>query len=158
MARDATDQIIEQWAKIRREVIGIRHPLKTTDYLGAPRCTLSSRRDLHAGASSSGRVEQHFPEVYTGTAALVNWLFWQSKPWMKETFDWHWTLEKPRDKRVRADLMGLSPDTYWKRVARVKCYVEGGLALAESVRTVSPPNGVIFRMSVSVGEPGTTIP
>jgi hypothetical protein len=140
MAKDQTDRVIEEWAAIRREVVGIKHPLRSSDYIGMPRSTLGSRGDLHAGARSVGRVEQNwppFPYERSATAAMVNWLFWQATPTLKEIFDWHWTLTVPRDKRMRADLMGISSNEYWKRVARVKAYVEGGLAICESVRTLS---------------------
>ena len=131
--RDSTDRIIDSWAQVRREVLGIKHPLRSCDYLGMPRCTLGGTRDLHAGSRSVGRIEQNWPEFpYRGTDALVNWLFWRATPTFKEIMDWHWVLLVPRSKSVRADLMGLSVRVYWERVARVKAYVDGGLALAES--------------------------
>ena len=150
MTRDHTDRLIDEWARIRREVLGIKQPLLAKDYLGAPRCTLSSRRDLHAGASSSGRIEQHWPELYVGNSAIVNWLFWRANPSIKEIMDWHWTLEKPRNKGIRAELMGLSRRVYWERVNRARHYVEGGLALVESVRTLQPEKSGSFGIRVSV--------
>jgi hypothetical protein len=148
--RDSTDSIIDEWARVRREVVGIKQPLRSCDYLGSPRCTLGSRGDLHAGARSVGRVEQNWPEFpYRGQAALVNWLFWRASPTFKEMMDWHWTLTHPRSKSMRADLMGLSLRVYWERVARVKAYIDGGLALAESVRTVPPDSGAINAIRVT---------
>ena len=155
MGRDSTDRIIDEWARIRREVVGIKHPLRSCDYLGSPRCTLGARGDLHAGARSHGRVDQNWPEFpYVGQPALINWLFWRATPTFKEMMDWHWVLLVPRSKTARADLMGLSTRVYWDRVARVKAYVEGGLVTVESVRTVSASNGGInpIRVTASMAD------
>ena len=134
--RDQIDQMCEEWARVRRELLGIRHPLKASDYLGPMRSTLGQRRDLHAGARSPGRVDQHFPEVYRpGNQQLVNMAFHRMPPCLAEVMDWHYVLEVPRDKRLRADLMGLSPRVYWERVKRAKTFIEGAVAVVESVRT-----------------------
>lgn len=141
--RDEIDLLLEAWAKRRRELLGIRHPLTAADYLGAPRCTLSARRDLHHG-SRSNKLEQHWPEFpYTGTLFLVNLAVKRMKPTMVEIVDWHWTLEVPRDRRIRADLMGISPTHYWSRVGRAKEFVAGVLAGIESVRSESGARGGI---------------
>lgn len=142
---DSTDRIIEEWARFRREVIGVKTPLQASAYIGPVRCTLAERRDLHSGSRSAGKFDQHWPEVYPpGNPSLVNWLFWRASPPIKEILDRHYVLPGPRNKTLRAELMGLSRRVYWDRVARAKAYVEGGLALAESVRTLSPGNGVSF--------------
>lgn len=136
--RDEIDLLLEAWAQKRRELLGIRHPLTASEYLGNPRCTLGARRDLHHGARSN-RLEQHWPEFpFTGTLFLVNLAVKRMKPTGREIIDWHWTLEVPRDRRLRADLMGISPTHYWSRVARAKEFVAGYLASAEGVRTESP--------------------
>jgi hypothetical protein len=136
--RDEIDLLLEAWARRRREVVGIRHPLKASEYLGPLKCTLGQRRDLHAGATTNF-ADQAWPEFpYTGDLALVNEAVKRSPPTLREFFDWHWTLETPRDKRKRADLMGLSTRTYWERVKFCKVYVSGALAIVESVRTLSP--------------------
>ena len=138
MSRDSTDRIIEEWARVRRELVGIKHPLKSSEYLGPMKCTLGQRRDLHAGARSNG-IEQQWPEFpYQGLSRDVNKLFWAATPVFKEMMDWHWVLLVPRNKSVRADLMGLSRRVYWDRVARTKAYIEGGLVMCgqESVRTL----------------------
>lgn len=138
MAKDAIDALLEKWARIRRELVGIRHPLTAAEYLGSPRCTLAARRDLHEGATSKGRVEQKWPEFpYRDDMAVVNLAVKSSSPTLQEIFDWHWTLEVPRDKRKRADLMGISADVYWKRVARAKERVAGAMSVIQSVRTHS---------------------
>jgi len=128
--RDQIDLLLEAWATRRRELVGIRHPLTAREYLGAVKCTLGARRDLHHG-SRSGKVEQAWPEFpYTGDLYLVNLAVKRMPPTLAEIVDWHWTLAVPRDKRLRADLMGISPDQYWKRVARAKEFVAGALAVA----------------------------
>lgn len=136
--RDEIDLLLESWARRRREVLGIRHPLTARDYLGAVKCTLGERRDLHHGARSN-RVEQHWPEFpYTGDLHLVNIAVKAMAPALREIVDWHWTLEVPRDRRLRADLMGLSPNQYWSRVARAKHFVAGALAAVEVLQHKSP--------------------
>jgi hypothetical protein len=138
MARDHIDQMCEEWARVRRELLGIRRPLRASDYLGPIRCTIGQRRDLHAGSSSTGRVEQHFPEVYMpGNQQLVNTVFHRMPPCLAEIMDWHYVLEVPRDKRLRADQMGLSTRVYWERVRRAKTFIEGAVAIVDSVRTQS---------------------
>ena len=135
--RDEIDLLLESWARKRREVLGIRHPLTARDYLGHPRCTLAARRDLHAG-SRSNTLDQHWPEYpYTGDLALVNTAVKQMNPTLREIIDWNWTLEVPRDRRMRADLMGISPRSYWERVKHAKSFIAGALAIVESVRTLS---------------------
>lgn len=131
--RDAIDALCDQWAVVRRELIGLRDPVHSSDYLGAVRSTLGQRRDLHAGSRSAGRVEQHFPEVYLGDALAVNRAFQAMSPTLREIMDWHYTLTHPRAKGLRADLMGVSLRVYWERVNRAKCFVEGALAM--NVRT-----------------------
>jgi hypothetical protein len=133
MGRDSTDRLIEDWARIRREIVGISHPLRTGDYLGAPRCTLAARRDLHAGATSPGRIDQQWPEFpYQGDSFLVNQCFKGMPPVLKEIMDWHYTLPVPRNKRLRADMMGIGPNDYWDRVKQAKERVDRFLASSKA--------------------------
>lgn len=135
--RDQIDRMCEDWARVRREILGIRHPLTARDYLGAVRSTLGQQRDLHAGSRSSGRVEQHFPEVYLpGDQQLVNEAFHRMSPTLKEIMDWHYVCEHPRSKTLRADMMGISPRVYWDRVTRAKTFIEGACAIVACVRTL----------------------
>ena len=139
MARgpDRIDRVIEEWAHTRRELLGLSEPMTAAGYLGAVRCTLAARRDLHHGATS-GRSEQHFPEVYApGTQQLVNVAFHRMSPTLREILDVHYVVQAPRDKRLRADLMGISRNQYWDRVRHAKLFIEGALAIVESVRTQS---------------------
>ena len=148
--RDQIDLLMEAWAKKRRELVGIRHPLTAREYLGAVRCTLGARRDLHHGGRS-GKVDQHWPEFpYTGDLFWVNLAVRRMTPTLAEICDWHWTLEVPRDKRRRADLMGISPDQYWKRVARAKEFVAGAIAISsENDATLLAKIGGISRIRVT---------
>lgn len=133
--RDEIDLLLESWAKRRREMLGIRHPLTASEYLGNPRCTLGARRDLHHG-SKTNKLDQAWPEFpYTGTLFLVNLAVKRMNPTMRELVDWHWTLEVPRDRRLRADMMGISPSQYWSRVGRAREFVAGVLVGLESVQT-----------------------
>ena len=121
---------------MRRELEGLREPQLATGYLGAVRCTLGERRDLHAGARSAGRVEQHWPEVYPpGIPTLVNAVFKKMPEPLQDVMRWHYVLEQPRSRSLRARLVGLSPRVYWERVGRAKGFVGGALAVVESVRT-----------------------
>lgn len=126
--RDAIDLLMESWARVRRQLLGIHKPLTAREYLGSPRCTLASRRDLHAGARSEGRIEQHWPEFpFTGDLFIVNWAVKRMPDDLRQICDWHWTLEQPRDRRQRAELMGISKTVYWERVGRAKDRVAGVL-------------------------------
>src|SRR5574343_1237260 len=134
---DAVDVACEGWAVVMRELLGLTQPKLARDYLGAVRCTLAARRDLHHG-QTSGRIEQHFPEFpFGGTAAAVNEVYKRLAELLQESLVAHYVATSPRSKPLRADLMGLSVRVYWERVGRAKASVEGGLAIISSVRTRS---------------------
>jgi hypothetical protein len=135
--RDRIDKICDEWARVRRELLGYALPALAKDQLGSIRCTLAARRDLHHG-SRSGKIEQHWPEFpYRGDAAIVNTVFKRMPESLQEIMDAHWVATTPKSKSMRADLMGLSVRVYWQRVDRVRCAVDGALAIVESVRTLS---------------------
>jgi hypothetical protein len=145
--RDRTDRLIDEWAGVRRELLGYSNPKLSKDYLGSMRCTLAARRDLHHGGRS-GKVEQQWPEFpFRGNAAIVNEVFKRLSEPLQEIMDAHWVATTPRSKTLRADLMGLSVRVYWERVNRVRAAVEGGMAVVESVRTLSPSSGGIYATS-----------
>lgn len=135
--RDQVDQLCEKWARVYRELAGLTSPKTASGFIGALRCTLAARRDLHAGATSTGRVERHFPEVFVGDALLVNLAFRRMPPTLQEIMVAHYVVLEPRNKTVRAELMGLSRNTYWERVGRAKTFIDGALAISENVRTFS---------------------
>ena len=124
--RDWIDQECERWAIIWREVNGLSDPKSAGGFLGSLRCTLGARRDLHAGAKTN-TVDQHWPEVYTGVPLVVNRAYWKMSPTLKEILVANYVVREPRNRTTRADLMGISRKTYFERLARAKCYVEGAL-------------------------------
>lgn len=135
--RDRIDRICDEWGRVRRELLGYALPALAKDQLGAIRCTLAARRDLHHGGRS-GRIEQHFPEYpFRGDSALVNEVFKRMPEVLQEIADAHYTATTPRSKSMRADLMGLSVRVYWERVNRFRAAVDGAMAVVESVRTLS---------------------
>jgi len=137
-ARDRIDSICDEWACVRRELLGYALPALAKDQLGAVRCTLAARRDLHHG-SKGGIIDQHWPEFpYLGNAAVVNEVFKRLPESLQEIMDAHWVATTPRSKSLRADLMGLSVRVYWERVERARCSVDGAMAIVESVRTLLP--------------------
>ena len=131
--RDATDRLCEAWAITRRELLGFHGPLTAAGYIGAMRCTLGARRDLHAGARSPGRITQHFPEVFVGDALAVNLAVKRMPEKLREIMDIHYCIQQPRAKAARAELMGLSARLYWDRVRRAKLYVEAYLAARSDI-------------------------
>ena len=147
--RDQIDKLCEDWARIRRELLGLSLPLTARGYVGALRCTLAARRDLHAGSRSEGLRDVQYPEVYTGDTALVNAVYWHLQPGLREILDVHYVVLTPRNKGIRADLMGISLRQYWDRVARAKCAIEGGLAVMDCVRTLPGNGGGITRIRVT---------
>lgn len=136
--RDRIDLLCDAWGAVRRELMGYALPALAKDQLGAVRCTLAARRDLHHGARS-GKVEQQFPEYpFRGDTAIVNTVFKRLPETLQEIMDAHYTATTPRSKSQRAELMGLSVRAYWDRVNQARAAIEGGLAIVESVRTLSP--------------------
>jgi len=123
---DSIDLVCQRWAEERRRILGIEEPRKSSQYLGAVRCTLAARRDLHAGAMSVGKVDQHWPEVYEGDAAKVNEAFWKMAPELKTVMDVHYVARAPIS--IKADALAMSESKYWQRVNWVRAFVEGWLA------------------------------
>lgn len=133
MARRAKNEVIDnlckQWAVTRRQLVGVDDPQKSKEYLGALRCTLAQRRDLHHGARSN-KVEQHWPEVYTGEARLVNEAFHAMRPWLRVVMDIHYVARAPIE--AKADFLCISKAKYWHEVNDVRVFVEGWLARADA--------------------------
>jgi hypothetical protein len=157
MARhDAIDLACEQWAVVMRELLGLTQPRLARDYVGALRCTLAARRDLHHG-STSGKVEQNWPEFpFLGNPATVNAVYKRLAEPLQEIMVAHYVAMTPRSRSARADLMGLSVRVYWDRVARAKCSVDGAFAIVETVRTLSAPNRGIN--GIATNSPRVTSP
>lgn len=147
--RDNVDIACEQWAGVMRELVGLRDPDHAHGFLGPMRCTLAARRDLHHG-SRTQRPEQHWPEfpfARIPEAKIVNTVYWRMPAPLAEILVAHYVVISPRDKRVRAELMGISTRHYWERLGRAKAVIQGALlAQPETVRTYSPPLSGISRM------------
>jgi len=147
--RDDVDVACEGWAIVMREILGVVEPKLARDYIGALRCTLAARRDLHHGGRG-GRVEQHFPEFpFLGTNAVVNAVYRRMGPTLSEILVAHYVVLAPRSKALRADLMGISHREYWSRLSRAKAAVGGALAIVETVCTTLPSSSAISLIRVT---------
>ena len=112
-------------------------PRLASGTLGSLRCTLAARRDLHHGARGT-KLDQRWPDFpYRCRAALVNTVYKRQPEALQEILVAHYVVTSPRSKCTRADLMGISTREYWIRVSRAKAAVGGGLAVYETVCTVS---------------------
>ena len=131
MARkdDGIDLVCRMWANQRREVIGLTDPKLAQAYIGALRCTIAEKRDLHAGARSTGRVEQHFPEVYRDEAFEVNRAFNHMDAALREIMDVHYVARAPI--KLKVHRLGISWSQYWDRVRRAKAFVAGWTGMCE---------------------------
>jgi len=127
---DWIDLACRDWAQVRRRLLGLDDPhmriATAAEFVGAIRSTLGERRDLHAGARSSGRVEQHYPEVYTGTALDVHRAYRAMRLELRDILDVHYVARAPvADK---AEALAMSSARYWQRLGVAKSFVEGWLA------------------------------
>jgi hypothetical protein len=123
---DSIDLACREWARERRRILGLDDFTTAREMIGALRSTLGQRRDLHAGATSTGRVEQHFPEVYVGEALEVHRAYRAMRPELKDVLDVHYVARAPAD--LKAEALAMSPKAYWTRVSVAKSYIEGWLA------------------------------
>ena len=128
---DAIDLVCREWARQRRKLLGLEDALTAREILGAIRCTLGERRDLHHG-SRSGKVEQHWPEVYTGDALRVNLAWWRMRPELKDTLDLHYVARDSVEEK--AAVIHKSVPAYYQRVAAAKGFVESWLAREELIQ------------------------
>ena len=127
---DWIDSACRDWAAVRRKLLGLDDPQMRTataaQFVGAIRSTLAARRDLHAGATSSGRVVQHYPEVYVGQALDVHRAYRAMRIELRDMLDVHYVARAPvADK---AEALAMSRAKYWQRVAVAKAYVEAWLS------------------------------
>lgn len=120
--RDSIDLACEQWATVRRQ---IEHGTfdEGPDWLGACRCTLAEKRDLHAGSKSEGRVSQHFPEVHQGDGLAVSRAVQHMRQSLREILYAHYVVRLPV--KVKIERLGIGPRLYWDRLGRAKAFVEG---------------------------------
>ena len=127
---DAIDLACREWAQVRRRILGLDDPqmrgATAAEFVGAVRSTLGARRDLHAGAVSLGRIEQHYPEVYEGQALDVHRAYRAMRTELKDILDVHYVARAPVAEKAAA--LAMSPAKYFQRVALAKTFVEAWLA------------------------------
>jgi hypothetical protein len=125
------DSVCREWGRVRRQLVGFDDPKLAKEYIGALRCTLAERRDLHSG-SKSGKIDLHWPEVYEGRARLVNAAFMALDPFYRLVMDLQYAAHV--DPCVKADMLHIGVRTYWQKVADVRQFVDGFLAAIEAAK------------------------
>jgi hypothetical protein len=123
------DQECKEWGRVRRQLVGFDDPRLAKEYIGALRCTLAERRDLHAGSKST-KLDIQWPEVYEGNARLVNAAFKSLDPYSRIVMDLQYAAHV--DPSIKADLLRVSVATYWRQVAAVRQFVDGFLAAIDA--------------------------
>lgn len=122
---DAVDLVCFEWARVRRQLLGLDEPALAREFLGALRCSLGNVQRHHDGAGSFTAREQQFPEVYTGDALLVNRAVKTMPPPLAAQLDLHYTLG--RGAMRRAELLGIPRRRYLERLRAAKRRVESYL-------------------------------
>ena len=126
MARrqDAIDVACEEWAQVRRRVdqgwFG-----EAQDWLGAVRCAIAEKRDLHSGSRSEGRITQRFPEVHQDDGLAVARAFQHMALPLREVLYAHYVVHAPVKLKIEA--LKVSPKLYWERLGRAKAFLHGWL-------------------------------
>ena len=124
--RDLVDHACDAWGRTLRETYGLSQP---NDYLGAVRCTLAQRRDLHHG-STSGKVEQHWPEVHSDLGWCVSRAYQHMRIELRQVLFVHYVVPGVAKSKIPAT--GLKDEVYWDRLGRAKQYVDGWLGCVRS--------------------------
>lgn len=120
---DSTDLACREWARDKRRMLGLDETLTAREYLGAIRCTLGQRRDLHAGSRSDGKVVQQFPEVWSSAEAQrVSMAFSRLRVELRDVLLVHYVARAPIGLKVEA--LNVSSRTYWSRLAQARNAVE----------------------------------
>lgn len=120
---DDIDVLCKAWASVRRKVLGLTDPRLAREYIGALRCTLAARRDLHL-FSSSGKLEQDYPEVYTEDALTVHRCFSSMPEKLRWIMDTHYVL--PGTVGLKLQFSKLKADEYWGLLEDAKRKVASG--------------------------------
>jgi hypothetical protein len=128
---DRVDQECREWGRVRRQLVGFDDPKLAKEYIGALRCTLAERRDLHAGSKST-KLDIQWPEVYEGNARLVNAAFKSLDPYSRIIMDLQYAARL--DLTVKADFLSVSVGTYLRQVSDVRQFVDGFLAAVDAAR------------------------
>jgi hypothetical protein len=126
-AEEFVEKACRQWAVIKRQLLGVDDPKLAKEYIGALRSTLGQRRDLHAGSTSEGRVEQHWPEVFEGDAAIVNQVYRAMNPHDKTVLELHYIARVPTYQKAWA--LAMSVPTYYWHLREVRGAVKGALLI-----------------------------
>jgi DNA-directed RNA polymerase specialized sigma24 family protein len=104
-------------------MLGLDEALTAREFLGAIRCTLGQRRDLHAGSRSDGKVVQEFPEVWTTQHAYrVALAFHRLRVELRDVLLVHYVAKAPI--ALKCDALAVSQRTYWARLAQARNAVE----------------------------------
>lgn len=123
---DSIDLACRAWAADVRKRRGLDPCDTAAEYLGATRCTLAQREDLHAGGRSVGRVEQRFPEVYTTPESLaVAKAYHSAREELRIVLELQYVERIPADER--AARIAKSLPVFYQRLAAAKTWVESWL-------------------------------
>lgn len=133
---DYIDVLCSQWARPRRELIGLipSHEIKLEprEMLGKLRCTLGQVREDGEGASQ-GTFNQNFPEVYLGDILVVHRAWTRMRGPLKLTMYGQYVLREMKVK-VKAAEFGFSVAQYWINLTAAKEYVAGYIACGSSAK------------------------
>lgn len=128
--RDEVDALAVEWARVRRELLGLADPRKAREFLGAPRCTLSNVREHGDGAGSRTSAKQYFPEVHTPAGLRFARAFTYLPPDYRRVIDVHYCIALPAE--TKCGFMGLSRRCYYARLEGAKNAIRGALAVLEA--------------------------
>lgn len=126
---EVVDRLCRDWGRTRRQILGLDDPQLAKEYVGALKSTLGQRRDLHAG-SRSNKLEQHWPETYTGESFYVNQAHHAMRPEMRMVMDLHYCAQVEAERK--AEFLCISRKVYFEQVNAVRAFVEGWLARADA--------------------------
>ena len=118
---DALDLLFEQWAKTRREVLGLAEPALSRQIIG-PRVSVAGKTP----GSSTATDTQAMPEVYVGDALVVNLAWQRMTETARQAVDVRYAFRYSGERASRA--LGISKREFWYRVGEAKTFLSGWLA------------------------------
>lgn len=118
---DPLDLLFEQWARTRREVIGLAEPQLSRHIVG-PKVSVAGKTP----GSSTGTESQTFPEVYEGEALIVNLAWQRMTPDERDVVDKRYAFKYSGERAARA--LGISKREFWYRLSEAKKFLSGYLA------------------------------
>jgi len=136
---DAADLACECWA-FQFCCLFKRDPERAKEYLGALRCTIGQRRDLHAGSKSDGWLDQHFPEVFLGYGLVVAVALKYAELYEREVIYRHYLearynlntgerFQRWMPRKVLSARLGIKPSTYATHLSIAKGWIHAALCL-----------------------------